>query len=176
MGGFDGVVDLTSLKKMPLLDFNKLYHHIIPLDNFELYWRFNNKNYDLFCDVDLKKLKPLDKLASNFLWDIALKMNPDIEIPFKKNHFKIIKNKIIDYNHKDDLKTWLYECGVPSNQEVIVSWNSTISMILPWKILVEYFDSFYYTSSDDLTVFDKNLDWTILFAHYDEIYFGTNRL
>lgn len=46
-------------------------------------------------------------------------------------------------------------------------------MIVPWKLLVKYFDSFYY--ADDLTVIDETLSWALLFYHEDEIYFGTNK-
>ncbi len=48
-------------------------------------------------------------------------------------------------------------------------------MIVPWKLFVNYFDSFYYAGSDDLTIFDESLNWAFLFYHEDEIYFGTNK-
>jgi hypothetical protein len=48
-------------------------------------------------------------------------------------------------------------------------------MIVPWKLLIKYFDSFYYPSSDDLTVIDQSLNWALIFMHYDEVYFGTNK-
>jgi hypothetical protein len=48
-------------------------------------------------------------------------------------------------------------------------------MIVPWNILIKYFDSFYYSSSDDLTVINPDLIWALLFYHEDEIYFGTNK-
>lgn len=48
-------------------------------------------------------------------------------------------------------------------------------MIVSWKLLVKYFDSFYYSVSDDLTVIDQSLTWALLFYHEDEIYFGTNK-
>ena len=47
-------------------------------------------------------------------------------------------------------------------------------MIVPWKILIKYFDDFFYGGSDDLTVIDKSLNWALLFHHESEIYFGSN--
>ena len=44
-------------------------------------------------------------------------------------------------------------------------------MIVPWKLFIKYFDSFYL---DDLTLFDQSLTWALLFYHESEIYFGTN--
>ena len=45
-------------------------------------------------------------------------------------------------------------------------------MIVPWKLFIKYFDSFY--NSDDLTIIDQSLTWALLFYHESEIYFGTN--
>jgi len=56
---------------------------------------------------------------------------------------------------------------------VYVSWDSQNGAIVPWKILIKYFDVFYYQGSDDLSVFDENLNWALIFAHWETIYFGT---
>jgi hypothetical protein len=48
-------------------------------------------------------------------------------------------------------------------------------MIIPWKLLIKYFDSFYYSSADDLTVIDQSLAWALQFYHEGEIYFRTNK-
>lgn len=49
-------------------------------------------------------------------------------------------------------------------------------MIVPWRLLIKYFDNFYYGGSDDLIVIDQSLNWALLFYHEDEIYFGTNKV
>ena len=45
-------------------------------------------------------------------------------------------------------------------------------MIVPWKLLIKYFDDFDY--ADDLTVIDQSLNWAMLFFHEGTIYFGSN--
>ena len=47
-------------------------------------------------------------------------------------------------------------------------------MIVPWKLLVKYFNCFYYPIADDLSVIDQGVNWALLFYHEHEIYFGTN--
>ncbi len=47
-------------------------------------------------------------------------------------------------------------------------------MIVPWKMLVKYFDDFYYGVSDDLTIIDDYMNWALFFHHEGQIYFGTN--
>jgi hypothetical protein len=157
------------------VNFDNILEHVIPLDDFQLKWRFTEGNYDIFPDQHLEQLKPLDKIASQFLWDYISQTNLHEDIPFKKDFFRTIdKAKIVDGNKKE-IKKWLYQRGLPFDKPVFLSWDSKNSMIVPWKILIKYFDSFYYPSSDDLTVVDQSLNWALLFYHEDEIYFGTNK-
>jgi hypothetical protein len=74
-----------------------------------------------------------------------------------------------------EIKKWLYQRGLPFEKNVFLSWQPMDAMILPWKLLIKYFDHFYYYgTSGDLTVIDRKLTWALLFYHEDEIYFGTN--
>ena len=57
---------------------------------------------------------------------------------------------------------------------VYLSYQADTAIIVPWKLLIKYFDAFYY--ADDLTVIDQSLNWALLFFHEDEIYFGTNKI
>jgi len=81
---------------------------------------------------------------------------------------------INDENGKE-IKKWLYQRGLPFEKLVFLSLQPTEAMIVPWKLLIKYFNSFYYSTSDDLTVMDQGLNWALLFYHEDEIYFGTNK-
>jgi hypothetical protein len=82
--------------------------------------------------------------------------------------------RILDGN-ETEIKKWLYHRGLPFDKPVFLSWDEKDAMIVPWKLLIKYFDSFYYGGSDDLTIIDQSLNWALLFFHEDEIYFGTNK-
>ena len=145
------------------------------MDNFQLSWRFTDEKYDKLPDQHLEQLKPFDKQASDFLSAYIDNSNLHNDIPFKKGFFQTIdKAKILEDN-KSEIKKWLYQRGLPFDKSVYLCWDKDNTLVLPWKIFIKYFDSFYYTSSDDLTVFDESLNWAILFYHEDEIYFGTNQ-
>ncbi len=166
--------DKTTQRQMSI-DFDNIFQHVIPMDDFRLKWRFTEEKYDKLPDQHLDQLKPLDKEAAKFLWDYIAKTNLHNDTPFKKNFFRTIdKAKILDGNEKQ-IKKWLYQRGLPFDKPVFLSWQPTDAMIVPWKLLIKYFDSFYYGSSDDLTVIDQNFNWALLFYHEAEIYFGTNR-
>ncbi len=156
------------------IDFDDLFEHIIPMDQFRLNWRFIDEKYGKLPEQHLEELKPLNKEASKFLCDFIANTNLHSDTPFKKDLFRTIdKAKILDGNEKE-IKKWLYHRGIPFDKQVYLSWDAENAMIVPWKLVVKYFDSFYYGGSDDLTIIDKSLNWALLFFHEDEIYFGTN--
>jgi hypothetical protein len=154
-------------------DFSNIYEHIIPLDIFRLKQRFTDEMYGKLPDQHLEQLKPLDTKASNFLWNFISDTRLHQDTPFRKDFFRTIdKAKITNENHKE-IKKWLYQRGLPFDHNVFLSWQPKDAMIVPWKILIKYFDHFY--ASDDLTVIDQSLTWALLFYHEDEIYFGTKK-
>jgi hypothetical protein len=156
------------------VDFNNIDEHIIPMTDFRLNWRFTEEKYDKLPEEHLMQLRPLDKEASTYLWDYISQTDLHKDIPFKKDFFRTIdKARILEGNERE-VKKWLYQRGLPFDKSVYLSWQPNDAMIVPWTILIKYFDSFYYKSSDDLTVIDQSLTWALLFYHIDEIYFGTN--
>lgn len=156
------------------IDFDNIFEHTIPMDKFRLNWRFTDEKYYELPKQHLEQLNPLNNEASKFLSDFIANTNLHNETPFKKDFFRTIdKAKILSGNEKE-IKKWLYHRGIPFDKQVYLSWDSENAMIVPWKLVVKYFDSFYYGGSDDLTIIDKSLNWALLFFHEDEIYFGTN--
>ena len=156
------------------IDFDNIFQHIIPMSDFRLNWRFTEEKYDKLPDQHLNQLKPLDSEASQFLWDYIANTNLHSDIPFKKDFFRTIDKAQISDDNEKEIKKWLYQRGFSFDKSVFLSWQPSDAMIVPWKLLIKYFDSFYYSCSDDLTVIDQNLNWALLFFHEDEIYFGTN--
>jgi hypothetical protein len=157
------------------IGFDNIYDHVIPMEDFALKWRFTDENHDKLLQLHLDQLKPLDQQASEFLSNFLVKTSLHQDFPFKHDFFRNIdKVEILEGNEKE-IKKWLYQRGLAFDMEVFLSWGSSVSMIVPWKLLIRYFDTFYYVSSDDLTVFDQSLNWALLFFHADEIYFGTNK-
>ena len=123
----------------------------------------------------LDQLKPLDDEASCFLWNYISDTNLHNDMPFKKGFFRTMDRIEILQGNEKEIKKWLYQRGLPFDKDVCLSWSPTNAMIVPWKLLIKYFDSFYHGVSDDLTIIDQSLNWALLFFHEHEIYFGTNK-
>jgi hypothetical protein len=156
------------------IDFSNLLEHIIPISDFELSWRFTEERYNVLPEIHLNQLRPLDKLAANFLSNYISEIGLHNHVPFKKDFFKVIDEISSSNDNESEIKKWLYRRGLPFGKEVCVVWNHNEAMIVPWKLLIKYFDDFAYPGSDDLTVFDESLNWALLFFHEGEIYFGSN--
>jgi hypothetical protein len=156
------------------IGFDTIYQHIIPMNDFRLKWRFTEEKHTKLTRQHLDWLHPLDSEASRFLWDYISDSNLHNNTPFKKDFFRTIDRTKIANDNSHEIKKWLYRRGLPFDKHVFLSWQPTDAMIVPWKLLIKYFDSFYYPS-DDLTVIDQSLTWALLFYHEDEIYFGTNK-
>lgn len=153
------------------IGFDNLHQHIIPMDDFALKWRFTDERYDKLPEDHLAQLKPLDHNAAAFLWNYIADNRLHEHIPFRKDYFKVIDKAKISLDNQADIRKWLYRRGFPFDKNIYLSWQPREAMIVPWKLFVKYFDSFYY--SDDLTIIDQSLNWALLFYHEDEIYFGT---
>ncbi len=157
------------------IDFTNIDKHIVPISEFRLKWRFMEEKYTVLPDIHLNRLKPLDSEAALFLSTYISKVDLHANAPFKKNFFRTVDNINVVEDNNDAIKKWLYQRGLPFDKNVYLSWDNEDAMIVPWKILIKYFDTFYYGGSDDLTVFDESLQWALMFSHWDTIYFGTNK-
>lgn len=157
------------------INCSNLFQHVIPMENFRLKWRFTNERYHKLPDEHLDQLKPLDDEAAKFLCNYIVHSGLHSNEPFKKGFFHTVDEISVSDTNEKEIKTWLYHRRLPLDKLVFLSWDETDAMIVPWKLLIQYFNSFYYGSSDDLTVMDQSLQWALLFHHEDNIYFGTKK-
>ena len=155
------------------VNLDNILEFISPMDEFTLKWRFIEEKYDVLPLAHLNQLKPLNKEASNFLWNHILDSNIHSGYPFQKNFFKTIDETSCEMGLEFEVKKWLYRRGISFTEQCYMSWQPNEGMIVPWKLFVKYFDSFYY-SGDQLTIIDKGMNWSIVFNE-DKLYFGTNK-
>ncbi|UTW61302.1 hypothetical protein KFE98_14945 [bacterium SCSIO 12741] len=158
-----------------ILGFENLSQQTTELNEFKLKWRFTEEEFDVLPAVHLDQLQPLNSNGAQFLWDYISHSGLHKNTPFDKDFFSVVDKAKIREGKEKEIKKWLYQRGIPFEKRVFLSWQPDCGMIVPWKILIKYFDSFYYGGSDDLTIIDESLNWALLFYHEDEIYFGTNK-
>ena len=145
------------------------------MDDFIFKWRFKEDKYDNLPKNHLEQIKPLDSEGAKFIDNFINANDLHSDAPFKKGFFKTIDKAKVFENNNQQIKKWLYNRAIPFDQDIYLSWAQDTAVKTKWKMLVKYWDSFYYGGSDDLTVFPASLEWSLLFYHEDEIYFGTNK-
>jgi hypothetical protein len=167
-------LSLEKNQEKMTITFENLKNHKISLQRFLMNYRFTEEKHHILPDAHLEQLIPLDDEGAKFLWDFIKETKLHGDVPFKKEFFKVIDKAAILPGDEENIRKWLYRRGFAFDKEVILSWTPTEAMIVPWKLFVKYYDSFFYAGSDDLTIIDRSLNWALLFYHEDEIYFGTN--
>ena len=157
-----------------MVSLENIEQHTIPFDQFELKWRFTEEKYNVLPAHHLEQIRPLDKPASRLISDITGKMF-GLQYGLNREYFKHIEGfRVSEAMESEHLaKKWLYERGLPFEQDVYVSWDTNTAAITTWKMLVKYWTDFDY--GDDLVVVDQSLSWILVFFHYDYIQFGTDK-
>lgn len=151
------------------ISFETIADHTIPVNDFSLNWRFI-ENLPLSV---ANQLKPLNQTASTFLNAVITDKRLHQHMPFKKGFFNKVEKIKITGNNDDAIRGWLSALQIPLDKQVFLSWDNSTNMIAPWGLVIQYFDDFYYPSSDDLTIFDQTLNWAVLFSHSGVVYYGT---
>ncbi len=129
----------------------------------------------------LAQMRALSGEAAARVWKLILDLGLHDEFPFKRGLFESVQSLSLQpVSHQDDLaeerprvKKWLFAQGVPFRRQVYLSYQPDTAVLTTWKMLIRYWDLFYYSISDDLTVIDETLNWALLFYHEHEVYFGS---
>lgn len=154
-----------------MLDFTP-----IPMEQFALKWRFTDPRYRVLPPIHLEQVKPLSSESSQRLWDQTLPLHKGL--PFTAGFFDVVES--ISLNNTESsadrsVRKWLFNRGVPFKSSVYLSYQPDVAIATTWKMVVKYWDDFWYPSSDDLIVVDDSFAWTLFFWHESEAFFGDNR-
>jgi hypothetical protein len=148
----------------------------IPMEQFALKWRFTDPRYCVLPPVHLEQVKPLSPESSRRLWDLTLPLHGDL--PFTPGLFRSVESVLLDSSEPAAIRgvrKWLFNRGVPFKSPVYLSYQPEWAIATTWKLVVKYWDDFWYPGSDDLTIVDESFAWALLFWHESEAFFGDNR-
>jgi hypothetical protein len=163
--------------------FPEIESHIIPFEQNAMKWRFEDED-EIPYDHHRENIHPLSKEGSSLLSRFILDSRIHSNFPFQKDRFSTIEVITLrPVTHQEEfkdedkkIKKWMYQLGLAFDTKVYVSYDSDCGFIMPWKMLIKYWRNFYYSISDDITIFDESLNWCLFMFHEHEFYFGTNKL
>jgi len=158
-----------------MISLDKIESHTIPMEEFELKWRFTEEQHNVLPKQHLAAIHPLNKDASeslgNHLFDTGLMG----QYKLNKEHFSSISKFDLRKKSEKDGRNWLDNLNVDSKENVFLFWDSYVSAITNWDIFKMYYDDFYYPVSDDLILTNKNVNWILYFFHEEIVSFGLRK-
>ena len=153
---------------------------LLPIADWPLSWRLDQWG-SIIPAHHLAQMQTLGPEDANRIWKLILDAEIHADFPFKRGLFPSIESLSLQpVSHQDDFRTvrrtvkkWLFQRGIPFGRRIYLSYQPDWAVMTTWKMLIRYWDLFYYSISDDLTVIDDTMTWALLFFHEHEIHFGT---
>ncbi len=160
--------------------FDVIKPRLLPIEQWHLGWRFEEASIDV-PQHHLQQMHCLSREDAGALWKLIIKerqLHEDFPFTATKLYF-IEKKDISEDSHEfhsssnNEVKKWLYHCGVPFKQQIYLSYYKSEAIATTWKMLVKYWPIFYYSVADEITAIDASGDWALHLHHEDVFYFGS---
>jgi len=156
-----------------------------PGDSFELWWRWTNPTWDMLPESDLAQIRPLTAGKAQEIWQTESVYRHDLwrytfvstsEPVLSSSLFEWIRNVDISVEGIEIVRHHLTTFEPQGDQTVIVMWEPTVAVAVPWHIFCTYWTDFCYPSSDDVSVWPISELWGLHYYHEDQLIFGRSRL
>lgn len=149
----------------------------VQFDEFSLKWRFVELKEFKLPQSHQEQIRPLCDESAKLVADVGNQVLLNEGVPFARTQFRNsetldIRDWLLRSGTEKQVRKWLYEKGPAFRSPVYLSWDDQVAAMVPWKIFIRYWPHFYYTTSDDLLVFDESLQWAFYFSSREEIFFG----
>ena len=156
-----------------------------PGDSFELWWRWTNPRWAVLPESDLAQIRPLVAGKAQEIWQTESVYRHDLwryisidtsELITSSSLFEWIRNLDITIEGTEIVRHYLTTFEPQGDQTVIVMWEPTVAVAVPWHIFCTYWDDFCYPSSDDVSIWPISELWGLQYHHEDQLIFGRTRL
>jgi len=134
------------------------------LADFPLLWRWTSPTHAVLPAAALATIRPLTALAAAAISHEAVRRCAD--------EVKADDVVEIDAAASDSaVRERLAALDVGADDAILVSWSPSLALLTRWETFVRYWDAFCYPSSDDVTVWALESDWTLCYWHFEQIDF-----
>ncbi len=131
-------------------------------------------------DHHLEQIRPLEVESAARVADVGHQVLLKGGVPFEQSLFP--RSETLDIRDwrlipgsEKRVKKWLFQRGPAFKTPVYLSWDESVAVLVSWKIFIRYWSHFYYSTSDDLLIFDDSMSWAFYFSAREEIFFGSSR-
>lgn len=97
------------------------------------------------------------------------------EIPESSQDFDELKALKDTVKSVEGTKEWLTSLAIPTQTEIIVSYDVRIALLIQWSLFAESYEKFCYSSLDDICLFSTCERWYLIYFHEDIFLFGKRK-
>lgn len=140
---------------------------IIDLKDFELYWRWEKTHSPDISDSEKAQIQPVSEIESKRLNKVIdyFEIEDNLRTDF-------IETDWISTNSENDEKIDTFRNKLTSildtwDENVIVTWNRTMTVKTTKEVFLKYWDDFCYPSSDDVTIISEETNWVMFYRHFE---------
>jgi hypothetical protein len=129
-------------------------------------WRWQDPKYDVLPDSVLFSLKSIRAEKAR---ELAQRLR-------ELDHWaQAAPDRTIDIENLPDRQIATALLGLDANrqQAVIASWEDDEAILLPWENFAQFWSSFCYPSSDDVTVVPLSEAWALSYSHEERFFWRT---
>lgn len=145
----------------------------VPIEGFDLKWRFTEERHRLLPKEDLSQIQPLSKSKASDFNKYSRKYLANATL--LKSEFDKIETFQILKDH-EDARSWLKARQINSSTRIFVSWDSSSCVATSWEVFCKYWADFCYPSSDDVLIWREKADWFLYYCHHEIFEFGMRKL
>ncbi|NJK96397.1 MAG: hypothetical protein HC905_17110 [Bacteroidales bacterium] len=142
-------------------------NEIIPFEDFELNWRWDDIHNPDISTVDKGQIKPLSVQESRRINKIIgyFELESNLYSSFEPSDWILASSETLDSIEKfsNDFKKLTQDF----NENLFISWNSTTCIYTTKDIFIKYWDDFCYPSSDDVTIISELTNWVYFYKHFE---------
>jgi hypothetical protein len=144
----------------------------IPINEFDLKWRFTEEKYSCLSEQDLSLIQPLSEHRAKEFNRYSQKYMGNGSL--LESEFSSVESLKISGGH-EAVRDWLRAKSIDPETKVAVSWDNTDCVITLWRVFIKYWDDFCYPISDDILVWSSTEDWFLYYCHHEIFEYGKKK-
>lgn len=142
---------------------------IIPLESFELGWRFDKIHNP---DISVSEKELILSLSENE----SKRLNKIIDF-FENENYLQDKYSEIDWmsassENQEKVERFRNQLELilkPWNEDVLISWQRKTVLKTTKEIFLKYWTDFLYADSDDVTIISEKTNWILFYKHFEVV-------
>lgn len=155
----------------PAITLENIEQFSVPLAECPMKWMFEDNDGELPSAEFTDQIIPLNHDASRFLWNFM--MNQRV-LGADNGFFKENEEYVSGGKSTEEIKKWLYNRQIPFGNKIFWSNQPGSGFVLTWKMVIKFTEDLFF--AQDQILWDKTLNWVLLYDHNEAFSFHRHRL